>query len=229
MIHTHRSAERSRVFRLAVCLVVAGSLLGGLGIGYSPQAAAAVIAAAGAARISDFPSVTQWYSLDCEYAAAAAVTLYWGDVVSQRVFVREVPDSPNPHLGFRGNIDGEGGLSNYGVYAEPLVPVLERHGFNATVFYGGVSRLKSNVAAGNPVVTWITVGKYIDRTVYRKSYNGDSFKLVPGEHTVVVYGYDSGGVRLMDVGDGAYYYTEWDSFLRRWSYFDQMALVITPK
>ncbi|MFL5735027.1 MAG: C39 family peptidase [Chloroflexia bacterium] len=179
------------------------------------------------ALIKSFPSVSQWYNLDCEYAAAAAVTLYWGDVVSQRDFVREVPNSPNPHLGFRGSIDGTGGgIADYGVYAEPIAKVLERHGYNAVVFYGGVSRLKSNVSAGVPIVVWITTGKYADQPVFRRSYNGDSFKLVPNEHAVVVYGYDSGGVRLMDVGDGGFYYTEWDSFLRRWSYFDQMALAI---
>jgi uncharacterized protein YvpB len=181
------------------------------------------------ALIEDFPSVTQWYDLSCEYAAAAAVTLYWGEVVSQRVFMREVPNSPNPHLGFRGDIHGEhGGIIDYGVYAEPLVPVLERRGYNAVVFYGGVSRLKANVAAGNPVVVWITTGKYVERPVYRRSYNGDTFKLVPGEHTVVVYGYDAKGVHIMDVSDGGFYYTEWASFLRRWSYFDQMSLVIFP-
>jgi uncharacterized protein YvpB len=198
----------------------------GLGFSAPPTASAAPTRA----LIQDFPSVTQWYNLDCEYAAAAAVTLFWGNLVSQRVFVNEVPKSPNPHLGFRGSINGEGGgINNYGIYAEPLVPVLEKRGYNATVFYGGVSRLKAIVAAGNPVVVWITVGKYIERPVYHKTYEGDSFKLIPGEHTVIVYGYDSGGVRLMDVGDGGFYYTEWDSFLRRWSYFDQMALVITPK
>jgi len=24
----------------------------------------------------------------------------------------------------------------------------------------------------------------------------------------------------MDVSDGGYYYTDWDSFIRRWGYFD---------
>ncbi|MGA7732053.1 MAG: hypothetical protein WCD37_12375 [Chloroflexia bacterium] len=52
---------------------------------------------------------------------------------------------------------------------------------------------------------------------------------MPGERAVVVYGYDGSGVYVMDVGDGGFYYTDWSSFLRRWSYFDQMALVITPR
>src|SRR5207247_833374 len=93
----------------------------------------------------------------------------------------------------------------------------------------GVDRLKANVAAGNPVVVWITTGKYTTRTPVTESYNGNTFTLVPGEHALVIYGYDSGGVYMMNVADGGYYYTEWASFLTRWSYFDQMALVITPE
>jgi uncharacterized protein YvpB len=181
------------------------------------------------AMIEGFPSVAQWYNLSCEYAAAAAVTLYWGNLVSQRDFIAEIPEHPNPHIGFRGDIYGpHGGIDDYGIYAEPLVPVLERRGYNAVVFYGPVSRLKGNMAAGNPVVVWITTGRYEERPGLYHFFEGERFKLVPYEHAVVIYGYDSGGVYSMDVSDGGFYYTEWDSFLRRWSYFDQMSLVIFP-
>jgi hypothetical protein len=32
----------------------------------------------------------------------------------------------------------------------------------------------------------------------------------------------------MDVGNGGFYHTAWSSFLRRWTYLQQMYLVITP-
>ena len=183
-----------------------------------------------AAIIDGCPTLAQSYSLSCEYAAASAVTLFWGNFVSEDVFVSQVPSSPNPHLGFRGDIYATfGGLDDYGVYAEALVPVLETNGYSANVFYGGVDRLKENVAAGNPVVVWITAGKYTPRTPVIESYDGKSFTLVAGEHAVVIYGYDSDGVYIMDVASGSYAYTAWDSFVTRWSYFDQMALVIAPK
>src|SRR5437868_3446259 len=154
------------------------------------------------AVIANFPSLAQAYNLSCEYAAASAVTLFWGNQVSEKVFVSQVPTSPNPHLGFRGNINGAfGGINDYGVYAEALVPVLEKYGYNANVFYGGVSTLEANIAAGNPVEVWITTGKYTARTPVTESYNGQSFTLVPGEHAVVIYGYDSGGVYIMDVSN----------------------------
>lgn len=196
----------------------------------APTASSSTEALPSEAVISDFPALEQAYSLSCEYAAASPVTLYWGNQVSEDVFVSQVPGSLNPHLGFRGNINAAfGGINNYGVYAEALVPVLEANGYDATVFYGGVDRLKANIAAGNPVEVWITVGKYTKRTPVTRTLNGQNFTLVAGEHAVVIYGYDSGGVYIMDVASGSYAYTAWDSFVTRWSYFDQMALVITPR
>jgi uncharacterized protein YvpB len=193
----------------------------------TPTAASA--AAPDRAVIRGFPAVRQSYSLSCEYAAAAAITLYWGNVVSQNTFLREVPQSPNPHLGFRGDIFGPfGGINDYGVYAEPLVPVLEAHGYQADVYYGDLARLKATLRSGNPVLIWFTTGRDITRTVYTRTYQGAQFKLVPGEHAVAVYGFDGGGVYMMDVGNGGYYYTDWSSFLRRWNYLDEMMLVITP-
>src|SRR6478672_3289959 len=121
-----------QITRPGVALLPAIVGLGAIGTGLAGPAQALAHAATPAVRIAGFPSVEQWYNLSCEYAAAAAVTLYWGNLVSQRTFLREVPNSPNPHRGFRGDIHGSGGgLNNYGIYAEPLVPVLERRGYNA--------------------------------------------------------------------------------------------------
>ena len=180
--------------------------------------------------IEGVPSVVQWYNLSCEYAAAAAVTLYWGNLVSQADFIREIPQHPNPHKGFRGDINGpHGGIDDYGIYAEPLIPVLERRGYKATAFYGtNVKRLKANLDVGYPVVAWLTSDRNAFRPEYWGTYGGQTFKLVPGEHAVVVYGYDVEGVYSMDVSNGGYFHTDWDSFIRRWGYFDGLSLVIRP-
>jgi uncharacterized protein YvpB len=189
-----------------------------------------VRAQSNAVIIEGMPSLAQWYNLSCEYAAAEAVTLFWGNVVSQDDFLREVPFAPNPHKGFRGDINGpHGGIDDYGIYAEPLVPVLERRGYKATVFYGtNVARLKANLDVGFPVVAWLTTDRNAYRPAYWGKYAGETFKLVPGEHAIVVYGYDGGGVYSMDVSDGGFYYTDWGSFIRRWGYFDGLSLVIRP-
>lgn len=219
------SLNRTLAWRVVAGLVV--------GLGMSPILLASSQRAQAhedAVIIENMPSVKQWYNLSCEYAAAAAVTLFWGEgLVSQTDFIREVPKSPNPHRGYRGNINGpHGGVKDYGVYAEPLVPVLEAYGYDATVFYGGAGRLKAEIDEGHPIVVWMTTGQDARRSVYQ-TYKGERFKLVPSEHTVVVYGYDDDGVYIMDVGDGSKYYTTWNSFLRRWGYFDGMALLIHPR
>src|SRR5438105_2268612 len=120
-----RSARGGRVL-LAALLLLAGAFPSG----------AAARPAADAASVWGVPWVRQWYSLSCEYAAVASVTWFYGNLVSQRVQIAEVPANDNPHLGFRGRIDGPvGGLDDYGVYAEALVPLLVRHGYRAEAVY----------------------------------------------------------------------------------------------
>jgi uncharacterized protein YvpB len=107
------------------------------------------------------------------------------------------------------------------------VPVLERYGYQASVYYNDQARLLATLRSGTPVVVWLTSGQ-ATRTPVTRTVAGASFKLVPGEHALVVYGYDSTGVNVMDVASGTYQQIAWASFLRRWGYFDEMMLVITP-
>ncbi len=216
-------SKLARSFSLVVTPILAASLL------LHPQYAQRAFAEHDAVIIEGIPSVVQWYSLSCEYAAAATITLYWGNLVSQSDFIREVPQDPNPHKGFRGDIFGpHGWIDDYGIYAEPLVPVLEKRGYKAEAVYGNVERLKSEIDQGYPVVAWITSGRYTPRPEYWDKDGERSFKLVPYEHAIVVHGYDSDGVYSMDVGNGNYVHTEWDSFLMRWNYFGGMMLLIHP-
>jgi uncharacterized protein YvpB len=191
-------------------------------------AGAAARPAADAASVGAFPWVRQWYSLTCEYAAAAAVTWYYGNLVSQRVFIAEMPYAANPHYGFRGRINGPvGGTWDYGVYAEPLAPVLQRHGFNAQTVYADSGWLKAQVAAGHPVVVWMTYQAQWSTRSYAWD-NGERYTLVPWEHCVVVTAYDDYGVTIMDPYTGTFNRYGWDAFEHAWSYFDNMSLLITP-
>ena len=108
--------------------------------------------------ISGFPVVEQAWALSCEYAATSAATAYYGSTISQQTFLTEIGHDDNPHKGFRGSIYGSwGGTTNYGVYAEPILSVLRRSGFgHSYVFYGDESTLQAELAAGHPVVTWIS-------------------------------------------------------------------------
>lgn len=190
------------------------------------------IATAGAAglpasyQIKGVPVYAQLHNLSCEYAAAKMVTAYWGDMVPESQFIANIPVRDNPHFGYRGNIDGSGGgLTDYGIYSEPIANYLSRIGFKTNAFYGDVNSLKAEIASGRPVIVWVTIGLQATNSVYINA-NGSRTKLVAGEHAVVVTGYDAGGVYINGPAEGVRTRFDWASFQRSWSYFDNMALSI---
>ena len=100
------------------------------------------------AIIAHFPAVREVYNLSCEYAAASAITQFYGRRVTQGTLSAKCRrQEPAPGLSRR-NRRQVGSITNYGIYAKPLVPVLERHGYEAEVFYASPTRLKAEIAAG---------------------------------------------------------------------------------
>ncbi len=185
----------------------------------------------GSTMLRAMPIKQQALPLSCEAAAVSIATAYWGNQVSEWVFIENIPQNPNPHLGFRGDITGAfGGTDNYGVYAEPFQSVLSNYGFGSDVFYanGNANFLKAQLDQGRPVVVWMTNLASVQTRSY-ETVDGNRFALVPQEHAVVVYGYDQSGVSVADPGDGQYRTFTWDDFMRSWGYFDGMSLVVYPQ
>ncbi len=184
----------------------------------------------GSTTLRAMPLMQQSLPLSCEAAAVSMATAYWGNQVSEWVFIENIPQNPNPHLGFRGSITGAfGGTDDYGVYAEPFQPVLSNYGFNSDLFYanGNADLLTSQIDQGRPVVVWMTNLASAQPRSY-ETVDGQRFALVPQEHAVVVYGYDANGVSVADPGDGSYRTFTWKDFMRSWGYFDGMSLVVYP-
>ncbi len=180
------------------------------------------------AVLEKFPAFGQWYNLSCEYSATRIITAYWGREINDTQFINMIPFHSNPHLGFRGNINGPfGGTWDYGIYAEPIARVLEERGFKTKLLAGGAESLKRELALGRPVQVWVIAGMGWG-TPYSVTYEGLDFKLAGGEHSIVIYGYDKQGVYVSDPAYGSLDYYSWDSFLRSWSYFDNMAMSIWP-
>ena len=192
---------------------------GGDDTNWEQPATAPIIAA-------DVPAYMQAYSLSCEYAAAFIATSAFGNGVPESAFMENVPQSENPHWGYRGDIAGAwGGTDDYGVYAEALVPTLQQYGFNTEVFYGSsAADLTARLDAGMPVITWL--GYFGDTGWWQ--YDAGDYLLAPGMHVVTVYGYDDGGVYLSNPGRGAYDYYDWDTFMQRWGVINGMALAVSP-
>jgi uncharacterized protein YvpB len=172
----------------------------------------------------------QGHNLSCESAAAAMAAQYHGVGLSEAEILAALPQHANPHLGFRGNVDGApGGLDDYGVYASPVVAVLKARGLDARHIDGGLARVRAAIARGNPVVAWITyncqaaAGERAPATI---AIEGETVTLVPFEHAVVLTGYDEAGMWANDPWDGQEDYYAAVDLGRCMSYFGPMAIEV---
>jgi uncharacterized protein YvpB len=207
--------------------------IGDLGIGIElviPGGSPVVAAMAGnspGSVLAGVPAYQQSRSLSCEYASVYIATSVFGNPIYEEEYITSIPQSANPHFGFRGNIDGQWGITDdYGIYAEALVPLLEARGYVGEVSYDPrAEMLQAQLDAGAPVIVWISTRG--DTGFYETDETG-TYKLVPYEHVVVAYGYDSRGVYISDPGTGVQTHYPWDWFLPAWSVMDGMALTIRP-
>jgi uncharacterized protein YvpB/LysM repeat protein len=180
-----------------------------------------------AITVDGVPEYKQQRNLSCEYAATHAAAMAFGWAPEEQHFIDAIPEALNPHYGYRGNIDGWwGNTQDYGIYAEPLVPVLNDWGFQGEVMYtfGDVGPLIEHIDAGHPVVTWL--GFWGD-TRERLADDGN-YSVFAGMHVVTVYGYDDDGVWVMDPAKGQKVHYTWDFFVDMWTVIDGMSLAVYP-
>ena len=179
-------------------------------------------APAGKSVLLKVPVLAQEHSLTCEAAAAHMVAAYLGKSATEEWLQAQLGADANPHQGFRGNIDAEfGGIANYGVYAEPLAQALRALGLNAEVRYGvGYADLRAALDNGQPVIVWLSqfaAPGYYDQP--------GGFRLVPGEHSYVVMGYDANGYWVNDPLNGGRQFRV--RVIPHWELFNNMALFAT--
>jgi uncharacterized protein YvpB len=178
-----------------------------------------------AARLKVTPQ-RQVHNLSCESSAASMVAQYYGLDVSEDDVLSSLPLNDNPHLGFRGNVDGPtGGLEDYGVYAEPIMAILNSRGLQASPVTGGLDGIKLAVSHGHPVIAWVTY-HCLPSTPVETTIGGQSVVLVPNQHVVVVTGYNTEGVWANDPWDGQEEFYPYADFERAMGYFGDMAIEI---
>lgn len=179
--------------------------------------------------ISGVPTYVQQRNLSCEYAAAYIASSAFGAGVPEEAFIANIPSAANPHLGYRGNIDGAwGNTADYGVYPEALAPTLNANGYGVDVFYsyGDPAALKTRLDQGLPVAVWL--GYWGDTSFVEVGDDGVSYKLAAGYHVVVAYGYDESGVYVSDPARGEYRSFSWEDFSWMWSVLDGMSMAVYP-
>jgi len=173
------------------------------------------------------PTHQQEHSLSCEYASAFIATSAFGNPIPESVFINSIPVTPNPHFGFRGDIDGTwGNYDDYGIYPEPMVPILNDYGFAAEVFYslGDTSELKAHLDAGHPVVTWLAM--WGDTGLVYK--DDGTYTVFAGSHVMTAYAYNDEGVFLSNPGNSTYLFMEWATFVWMWGTIDGMSMAVYP-
>lgn len=172
------------------------------------------------------PRQQQAHNLSCESSAASMVAQYHGVPLSEAEVLAALPFNSNPHLGFRGNVDGPtGGTVDYGVYAGPIADVLRERGLRVRTVTDGIDGIKSAIAQGNPVIAWVTYNCE-PSTPTTTLIGGEEVVLVPNQHVVVVTGFNADGVWANDPWDGQEDFYPYSDFMRAMSYFGKMAIEI---
>jgi uncharacterized protein YvpB len=151
---------------------------------------------------------------------------YHGIPLSEAEVLAALPLSENPYQGFRGNVDGPtGGIEDYGVYAGPILDILNNRGLQAWPVEGGLDGIKRALTRGNPVIAWVTYDCQTS-TPTTERIGDQEIVLVPYQHVVVVTGYNAAGVWANDPWDGQEdFYTTAD-FERAMGYFGDMAIEV---
>lgn len=180
------------------------------------------------------PSASMWvpihqqkHSLSCEYASCQIATAGLGREIDEDRFIPVVGRNPNPHLGYRGNIDGTFiyGYEDYGVYPKPLVKALPQFGFIGRELTGGKTDLIGELAAHHPVVVWIDLG-YTSSFMF--DIGGEMVLMATKSHVVCAYGYNDEGVLISDPDSSRRKRViPWDNFMRMWNSMDQYSLAVT--
>lgn len=181
------------------------------------------------ALILDAPVYKQEHTLSCESSAAAMAANFYDVSAREQDILNALPRHENPHLGFRGNVDGPyGGTQDYGVYAEPIRQVLARWGLQVEHFAGGVEEIKAHIRQGQLVLAWITYELQVQSPQQATLSDGQVVTLVPYEHVVLVVGYNSDGLWVNDPYAGVKAFYPSGEFARSFAYLNNMGLVVRP-
>ena len=177
----------------------------------------------------DVPRYKQAHSLTCESSAASMAANFYGVRLSEEEIMESLPRDENPYLGFRGRLDGvPGGLTDYGVYAEPIREILIANGLEVTYVKDGLEGIEKALNRKHPVIAWVTYRLRVQQPVEITLSTGQEVKMVNYEHAVVVTGYNQEGFSVNDPFDGLEHFYKRANFARSFGYLDNMALEVAP-
>jgi uncharacterized protein YvpB len=180
------------------------------------------------AYINGLAGRPQTYALSCEARSAADWAAFWGVTISETEFLHRLPRSDNPNAGFVGDPNGYWGNTPpyaYGVHARPVAALLREYGLPAAARQGmSWDELRLEIAGGRPVIVWVIGQMWGGVAIDYTASDGDTLKVAAFEHTMILVGYDSALVHVVDASTGWVYNYGVETFLRSWEVLGRMAV-----
>jgi len=169
----------------------------------------------------------QHLPLDCESRSAVDWARHFGVEIGEYEFFYGLPVTDNPDTGFVGSVYGTWGQTPpnaYGVHAEPIAKRLRQFGLDATaVRKMSWDELRYEIAHGRPVEVWVIGGAASGWPLYYKASDGSTTVVAPYEHSVIVTGYDTQNVRILN--GAAFVDIPIRRFLDSWGVLRNMAVI----
>lgn len=180
------------------------------------------------AMISGVSGFPQTYNLSCESRSAVDLAAYWGLQVSESDFLSNLPRSDDPDEGFVGHANDPWGFTppySYGVHADPIAKLLRKYGLKAEAQHGLKWRdLQAEIASGHPVIVWIIGQMWNGFSRTYTTQRGNKVIVAPYEHSMILIGYDSSRVHVVDAYSGQTLVYPLDAFLNSWAVLGNMAV-----
>ncbi len=190
----------------------------------------------------------QSFNLSCEFAGASGIIYHFtnnqdfspaSEEEAEKKLIDKAWISRNPNVGIRMGLENItdldtlyknlnewfGGSDYYGIHAPPFIDLFAKYKLTAKPIYindssqnenSTISSIKKAIANNHLVMAWIKIGytKSVDDYL---SYG--AIRIIRGEHTIIINGYDQNGVIVMDPGTGLKRNIEYRSLIDASSFF----------
>ncbi len=170
----------------------------------------------------------QKHSLSCESRSAADLAAFWGVSLGENEFLGVLPRADNPEQGFVGDPDDPWGYippHSYGVYAGPVAHTLAEFGLQADDHSQlGWDDLRQEISAGHPVIVWIIGQMWSGNSEHYQASDGSTTRVAAYEHTMILTGYSSDSVQVLDAYSGQFQTYPLSTFLQSWAVLGNMAV-----
>lgn len=170
----------------------------------------------------------QSYTLSCEARSATDWAAFWGVTIDETEFQEALPHSDNPEQGFVGEPSDPWGNrppQGYGVHAGPVAETLREYGLDAEAYKDlSWNELRGEISAGRPAIVWVIGQMWAGVPAEYEAQDGSTIKVAAFEHTMILVGYSTESVWVVDAYSGQLQ-TYWlSTFLNSWEVLGNMAV-----